>query len=106
MSYETGGCDENAALADDHRLAFGFEVPQIGQSQRHKRSRGHARVGALWLSADRSKAVLTTIPCTRGSAPVPMVAWPSGVIVGRKLTRALLNQAPSRRKRDRVGKTS
>src|SRR5436190_17485133 len=55
VSYETGNCDEDAALADDHSLTFGFEVPKIGQSQCHKRSRGHARVGALRLSDDAVK---------------------------------------------------
>jgi hypothetical protein len=55
VSYKTGDRDENAALADDHSLAFGFEVPKIGESQSHKRSRGHARVGALRLSADAVK---------------------------------------------------
>src|ERR1700751_3223787 len=52
VSYETGSCNENAALADDRSLAVGFEVPKIGQSQRHKCSRGHTWVGALRFSAD------------------------------------------------------
>src|SRR5205814_7189984 len=62
VSYKTGNCDENGALADDHSLAFGFEVPKIGQSQRQKRSRGHARVGALGLSADAVKGSIDYDP--------------------------------------------
>jgi len=62
VSYETGDRDENAALTDDHSLAFGFEVPKIGQSQRHKRLRGHARVGALRLSADVVKGCVDHDP--------------------------------------------
>src|SRR5690348_5284652 len=62
VSCETGGGDENAALADDDSLAFGFEVPEIGQSQRHKRSRRHAWVGALRLSADAVEASIDHDP--------------------------------------------
>src|SRR3954452_21833962 len=43
VSYETGDCDENAALADDHSLTFGFEVPKIRQGQCHKGSGGTFR---------------------------------------------------------------
>src|ERR1051326_336890 len=62
VAYETASGDENAALPDDHSLALGFEVPQIGQSQRHQRSRRHARVGTLRPSADTVKGSIDYDP--------------------------------------------
>src|SRR3954447_23242745 len=62
VSYETGDCDENAALADDHSLTFGFEVPKIRQGQCHKGSGGHSGVGALRLSTDAIKGSIDHDP--------------------------------------------
>ena len=47
---QAGGGADRAALADDHRLAVGLQVPGIGKRQRHQLARVELVVGFLRLA--------------------------------------------------------
>ena len=58
MADEAGGGADGAALADDHRLALGLDVPDVGQRQRQHLAGIELVVGLLRLAGDAVEQVV------------------------------------------------
>ena len=58
VADQAGDRADGAALADDHRLALGFDVPHVGQGERQHLARIEVVVGFLRLAGDAVEQVV------------------------------------------------